>query len=136
MKRLTAIAIIILFFLSVMPAFAQVSDREGTTPSPRPSQKAYEQASEKSAFNRAGDWFATVGKSSEEKEKIIAERDAKKAAKQAEIEAKRLQNQAEGKAKGLQQKTQHQQKTQQRVQQKTQKKTTKAGEATGRALKK
>ena len=109
MKKLLAIAVVVLFVISVMPAFAQLPERRGTAPTP--SQKAYEHASEKSAFNRAGDWFATVGKPEEEKAQIIAERDAQRAVKHAEKEAKRLQRQAEGKAKGMQQRTQ--QKTQQ-----------------------
>jgi hypothetical protein len=134
MRKLFAIAIMFLFFLSAIPAFAQISTRKGTTPSPRPSQKAYEQASEKSAFNRAGDWFATIGKSSEEKEKIIAERDARRAVKQAEAKAGRLQKQAEGKAKGLQQKDQQQ--VRQKTQEKTQKQAAKPGVAAGRAVKK
>ena len=107
MKNIAAIVIAFLFIVSVVPVFAQTEARK----MPTPNQKAYEHASEKAAFNRAGDWFATLGKSDEEKAKIIAERDAKRAAKQAEREAKKLQKEAEGKAKGMQQRTQ--QKTQQ-----------------------
>jgi hypothetical protein len=109
MKRLIAIAIVFLFILSVVPVFAQTATRK----TPTPNQKAYEHASEKSAFNRAGDWFATIGKSDQEKAKIIAERDMHRAAKQAEKEAKKLQRQAEGQTKGMQQKTQ--QRTQQQT---------------------
>jgi hypothetical protein len=108
MKKLIAIVIVFLFILSVTPVFVQAANRN----MPTPSQKAYEHASEKSAFNRAGDWFATIGKSEEEKTQIIAERDAKRAARQAEKEAKRLQKQAEGQAKGTQRRTQRQTKQQ------------------------
>jgi hypothetical protein len=111
MKKLLAVVIVFVFILSVMPAFAQLSTKRG--PAPTPSQKAYEHASEKSAFNRAGDWFATIGKSEEEKAKIIAERDVRRASKRAEQEAKRLQKQAEGQSKGMQQRTEK--KTQQQA---------------------
>lgn len=109
MKKLIAIVMVLLFVVSVVPAFSQDPARKG----PNPSQKAYEHASEKSAFNRAGDWFATIGKSEEEKAKVIAERDMQRAAKQAEKQAKKLQKQTEGQAKGMQQKTQ--QRTQQQA---------------------
>jgi len=126
MKKLVAIAIVFLFIVSVVPVFAQVSTRKG----PNPSQKAYEHASEKSAFNRVGDWFATAGKSPEEKEKIIAERDAQRAAKQVEKEAKRLRKQAEKETEGLTQKKQ------QRTEQKTQKQTMKSQKARGKGMQK
>ena len=48
------------------------------------SRSAYEHASDQSIFNRIGDWFATVGKSDEEKQKILTERKAARAAKMAE----------------------------------------------------
>ena len=118
MKKLASIVIVFLFIVSVVPVFAQTSSKRA----PQPSQRAYEQASEKSAFNRAGDWFATRGKSDEEKAKIIAERDVKRAAKRAEQEAKRLQKQTEGRARG----------TQQRTQQTTQKQTGRAQKAMGK----
>jgi hypothetical protein len=124
MRKLIAITIMFLFFLSVIPAFAQMSTRKG--PNPTPSQKAYEHASEKSAFNRVGDWFATRGKSDEEKAKIIAERDAQRAVKHVEKEAKRLQKQA----KGVQQRTQKQ--TQQKTQQQAGRSNAPAGKGMGR----
>ncbi|MCK5655772.1 MAG: hypothetical protein KAI03_05740 [Candidatus Aureabacteria bacterium] len=55
------------------------------------SSKAYEHASEKSVFNRMGDWFSTIGKSDEEKKTILEERRAKRAMKRAEKEAKKAE---------------------------------------------
>jgi hypothetical protein len=74
-------------FAAASPVFSQVSDKKMANP----SQKVYERASSKSVFNRAEDWFATVGKSAEEKEKITAERNMRRAAKEAEKEAVRSQ---------------------------------------------
>ena len=44
------------------------------------SSNAFERASDDSIFNRVSDWFATVGKPEDEKEAIIAERRADRAA--------------------------------------------------------
>lgn len=85
MRRVTVGFLIALFLISGIPAFAA---EKGA------SEKAYEHASDQSIFNRVGDWFATIGKSPEEKEKILAERKAKRAAKRAEIEAKKAQKKA------------------------------------------
>lgn len=63
------------------------------------SDTAREKASPQAIFNRMTDWFATVGKSEEEKQQILAERKAKRAAKQAEKEAKKAAAQAEEKMK-------------------------------------
>jgi len=63
------------------------------------SQEAYEHADDNAVFNRVGDWFATVGKSKEEKEKILAERKAERATKRAEKEAEKMKRKAE-EAKG------------------------------------
>ena len=63
------------------------------------SAQAQEHASENAIFNRVGDWFATIGKSEEEKEKIIAERKVERAAKRAEKEVKKAAKQAGEKMK-------------------------------------
>jgi len=66
------------------------------------SEKGIETASDQAAFNRVGDWFATVGKSQEEKEAIKAERavdrKVKRAEKQARKEAKEAKKSVEEKA--------------------------------------
>ena len=95
MKKIVALMVILALALTAMPAFAAKGGTRGA------SQKAYENASDKAVFNRVGDWFATRGKSPEEKEAIIAERDAKRAAKKAEKEAKKLEKQAKKEAKKL-----------------------------------
>lgn len=74
------------------------------------SEKAYEHASEEAIFNRVGDWFATRGKSPEEKEAIIAERKAKREAKRAEKEARKAQKQLEKETKKQQKELEKQQK--------------------------
>ena len=95
MKKIVALIVVLAFVLTAMPAFAAKGGTRGA------SQQAYDNASDKAVFNRVGDWFATRGKSPEEKEKIVAERDAKRAAKKAEKEARKLEKQAQKKAKTL-----------------------------------
>ena len=50
--------------------------------------QAMEQADDNAVFNRVGDWFATIGKSKEEKEIIKAERKAQRMKKKAEKKMK------------------------------------------------
>lgn len=45
------------------------------------SSTAFDRASDDSIFNRVSDWFATIGKPEDEKDMIIAERRADRAAK-------------------------------------------------------
>ncbi|MFH1552194.1 MAG: hypothetical protein ABID83_00945 [Candidatus Omnitrophota bacterium] len=92
MKKVIALILVLTFAIGT-PLFAVEKDTKGA------SAKAYEQASDQSAFNRVGDWFATRGKSPEETKKILAERKAKQAAKRAEKEAKKQAKIAEKKAK-------------------------------------
>ncbi|MFA6636473.1 MAG: hypothetical protein WCV56_05160 [Candidatus Omnitrophota bacterium] len=61
MKKLMSILIVMIFAVS-SPVFAQ--PRDFKVPA---SAKAYENASDRSALNRVSDWFATIGKSKEEK---------------------------------------------------------------------
>ena len=99
MKKIVALIVVLAFVLTAMPAFAAKGGTRGA------SQQAYDNASDKAVFNRVGDWFATRGKSPEEKEKIIAGRDAKRAAKKlekkAQKEAKKLEKQSETKARKI-----------------------------------
>jgi len=98
MKKLVLLLIAVsLALTSSMPAFAAKGSKGA-------SEQAYEHASDKAIFNRVSDWFATVGKSPEEKEKIIAERDAKRAAKRAEKEARKLKKEAESSVKKVKEK--------------------------------
>ena len=97
MKKIVALMVVLALALTVMPAYAAKGGTRGA------SQQAYDNASDKAVFNRVGDWFATRGKSPKERQAIIAERDAKRAAKklekQAQKEAKRLEKQSETKTR-------------------------------------
>jgi hypothetical protein len=82
MKK-TAIAIgVVLLLMGTNAAFAARGGEKGA------SKEAYEHASEQSIFHRIGDWFATIGKSKEEKVRILEERRAERARRRAEKEAK------------------------------------------------
>ena len=90
MKKVLVAALILSFFMISVPIFA---GEKGA------SEKALEHASDQSIFNRVTDWFATVGKSDDEKQKILAERRAKRAIKRAEKEVLKAQKEADRKAK-------------------------------------
>lgn len=93
MRMLAVILVAFFILVSYTPVIAADKETKGA------SAAAYEHASDQSIFNRVTDWFATIGKSPEEKEKILAERKAKRAAKRAEKEAKKAKAEAEKKAK-------------------------------------
>ena len=65
------------------------------------SPKAFEHASDEAIFHRIGDWFATIGKSEGEKEQILMERKAKRAAKRMEKGAKKAGKEAKKKGEGF-----------------------------------
>jgi hypothetical protein len=98
MKKLITMVVVLSFAVAI-PVFAQQRDLKA------PNARAYEKADERSALNRVGDWFATVGKSPEEKQMIIAERGAKRAAaklqKQAKKQSGKMSKQADKAAKGM-----------------------------------
>jgi hypothetical protein len=85
MKKLITLMVVACFIFSAHPGFAARGGKKGA------DRKAYEQAGDRAVFHRASDWFATRGKSKEEKQAIIAEREAKRAEKRAEKEAKRIE---------------------------------------------
>lgn len=82
MKKTIGLMLVALLVLSPAVSFAAKDGVKGA------SAQAYENASDNSVFNRVGDWFATIGKSDEEKAKIKAQRKAERAAKRVEKEAK------------------------------------------------
>lgn len=99
MKKLVlmGMALVLLSFFGL--AQAQVEKARGA------SQKAQERASDQAIFNRVSDWFATVGRPQEEKERILQERQARRAEREAEIAAKKAQaeaRKAEGEKRALQ----------------------------------
>jgi hypothetical protein len=101
MRRVLAIVLVLFLFIGVVgitPVYAQA--KKGA------SARAYERASDEAVFHRIGDWFATRGKSEEEKEKIVAERKAKRAAARAQKEAEKRKRKLEKDAKEAQKKLQ------------------------------
>ncbi|MCA9408900.1 MAG: hypothetical protein KC733_09430 [Candidatus Omnitrophica bacterium] len=81
MKRVF-VGFLFVMMIGVSPAFA-AKDGKGA------SDQAYEHANENAVFNQVGDWFATVGKSDEEKARIKAQRKAERKVKHAEKKAKK-----------------------------------------------
>lgn len=90
MKKVTILGLAFLFLISSANLCLAAKDGQKGA-----SDKAYENANENAIFNRVDDWFSTVGKSEEEKEKILAEKKAKRAAKRAEKQAKKEAKKAE-----------------------------------------
>lgn len=83
MKKVMAIFVAITLIAGSATAFAAQKGAKGA------SAKAYEHASDQAIFNRVSDWFATRGKSEEEKSAILQERSAIRAQKRAEKETRR-----------------------------------------------
>lgn len=78
-------ALVVGVFFSFLLSFGFVQAEEARTRGA--SQTAQEQASDRAIFNRVTDWFATVGRSEEEKEQILEERKSRRLERQAEREA-------------------------------------------------
>ena len=89
MKQTFIIAVALLLTLAVRPVFAAEGGEKGA------SAKAYEHASEQSIFNRVNDWFATIGKSPEEKASILQERKMERAKKHEEKQIRDAQREEE-----------------------------------------
>lgn len=88
MKKVLVFLLISTLFIGILPTFA-AQGRKGA------SDRALERASDEAVFHRVGDWFATRGKTKEEKEAIIAERKTKRAATRAQKEAEKKKKMAE-----------------------------------------
>lgn len=95
MKKIVTFFIILAFVFSVTPAFAAKGGEKGA------SQTAYERASEESIFHRVGDWFATIGKSEEEKKAIISERKTKRAKDKMEKKSREMKKEMEKNQKSM-----------------------------------
>ena len=99
MKKIMVLGLAAMLVLSAAVSFAAKDEVKGA------SAQAYEHADDNAIFNRVGDWFATIGKSKEEKAKIKAQRKAERQAKRAEKEAKKKAKEAkeniEKKKKGM-----------------------------------
>lgn len=87
MKRLIAVLLLLSLVIPLKPVLA-AKEQKGASP------QAYEHASDQAVFNRISDWFATRGKSEEERAKILEERKAKRAAKRAQKEAEKAKREA------------------------------------------
>lgn len=98
MKKIVIFILVIVFSMAVGPAFTAEGGKKGA------SAQAYEHASDQAVFHRITDWFATVGKSEEEKTAIIAERKAKRAAIRAQKEAEKRTRKTEKEAQKTQKK--------------------------------
>ena len=93
MRTLIKLIILVSFVCIANPLLLAEDKEKGA------SQKAYEHASGNAIFNRISDWFATVGKSPEEKEAILKERKAQRAAQRAEEKATKGVTEAEEQGK-------------------------------------
>jgi hypothetical protein len=89
------LALIVIFCFLVVPV-STFAEKKGTKGA---SQKAIGNASDEAVFNRVGDWFATIGKSDQEKEKILVERKVIRAKKKAKKKAEKAAAKAEKKMK-------------------------------------
>lgn len=89
MKKVLVVTIILSLVMISMSVFAAEGGKKGA------SERAYERASPQAIFHRIEDWFATRGKSPEEKERILKERRAERAVKRAFKEARKAQKEAE-----------------------------------------
>ena len=100
MKKFAVIVLVLMLSVVFIDmASAQVKTVKGS------NAMAYEKASDESMINRAGDWFATRGKSDQEKQAILNQRKAKRAAdklkKQANKEAKQAKAKMDKAGKGM-----------------------------------
>ena len=93
MKKFLVFVLTLTFVCASFSLYAGKKEVKGA------SEKAYEHASDEAVFNRVGDWFATIGKSDEEKEKVLIERKAKRAAKKAKKKAEKAAKESKKKAK-------------------------------------
>lgn len=85
-KNLVILFTIMVIAILAIPTYAARSDEKGPA-----SVRAYERASGQASFkqeesvgDKVGDWFATLGKPKEEKDRIMAERRALRAARKLE----------------------------------------------------
>ena len=83
MKKIMVLGVAAMLVLSSTVSFAAKDRVKGA------SAQAQEHADDNAIFNRAGDWFATIGKSDAEKVRIRAQRKAQRKAKRMEKEAKK-----------------------------------------------
>ncbi len=88
MKKVLVAIFAVMFVLSAVPSFAAFEMKGAVAP-------AVQQAGNESALDKVGDWFATRGKTPEEKTVILNQRRADRAVKEAEKMAKQAQKDME-----------------------------------------
>ncbi|MCK5178597.1 MAG: hypothetical protein KAR32_03635 [Candidatus Omnitrophica bacterium] len=93
MKKIMVLGLAAMLVFSATVLFAAKDKGKGA------SAQAQEHADDNAIFNRVGDWFATAGKSDEEKATIKAQRRAERKVKRAEKEAKKKAKEAKEKMK-------------------------------------
>ena len=89
MRKCIVICLAIFLVFSSTLSSAQPKGPKGA------SERAMEKASDEAIFHRVGDWFATLGKSDEEKARVRAERRAARQAKRAEKKLEKQKRTAE-----------------------------------------
>jgi len=101
MKKVLAVLVCMIMLAGVQPVYAAPDGTKGA------SARAVENASDEAVFHRMGDWFATVGKSDEEKAMIKAkrreERRMRKQEKEAKKQAKKMEKQGDDAMKSMKQ---------------------------------
>jgi len=80
--RKIALLVVVFMVLTSVPVFAQCASKSAC------SDRA-------SIHQKMGDWFATMGKSPEEREQVLAQRESARAEKKAEKKARKEAKQAE-----------------------------------------
>jgi membrane-bound lytic murein transglycosylase B len=98
MKRVFGFFLACCFCLTAAASFAASEAKQSASPA------ASQNADDESMLNRMGDWFATMGKSAEEKAKILRERKMKRATERAEKKYRKRQRTTQQSSKEMQQK--------------------------------
>ena len=89
MRKTIIITILLLLSVFSKPLLAAEEGEKGA------ASRAYERASEQAIFHRISDWFATVGKSPEQKARMLEQRRAKRTARRAQKEIRKSQKKME-----------------------------------------
>jgi ElaB/YqjD/DUF883 family membrane-anchored ribosome-binding protein len=134
-KRLVLLIFLGFFAVTIINSVYAQQPQKGA------SAQAYEHASEQSVFNRVGDWFATIGKSGAEKEKILqqrrAQREAKRIRKQTNQESEAAQKQLREESRRTKQQTERKvQRLREKVQENTGEQTFGIGRGRGKGSRK
>jgi len=89
MKKLLALAVLVCFALSAVPALEACAQGKSTVSS--------KELTDDSVVDKVGDWFATRGKSDAEKQKLLAQRKANRVVARAQKKIERQKKQSDKK---------------------------------------